>query len=189
VKCDQRVVLWDDIERLLASDEVRTGVEDMRSASAIVLDNESRERILVGEVLATVATAGQIAREVTVSDHGIDVEIEFKNDDGQATGRKLYLQLKSGDSHLRHRQRDDMRVFRIDKARHADFWAEQAFPVMLVVRDSAGVIEWMEIRDHLREQRVSGPWPAAEIRFAGERFDVMSVRRWRERILKGTTHD
>ena len=75
-------------------------------ASAIVLDNESKERALVGEVISTVALAGQICREFNVSDHGIDMEIEFKDDRGKATGRKLYLQLKSGDSYLRERKSD-----------------------------------------------------------------------------------
>ena len=129
------------------------------------------------------ARANQIARELTVSDHGIDMEIEFKTDEGDATGRKLYLQLKSGDSHLRTRQRDDSRAFRIAKPRHADYWADQAFPVMLVVRDSEGAIEWMEIGEHLRARRAAGDWPVRTIAFEGERFDVMSIRRWRDRLL------
>lgn len=90
--------LWDEIEQLLASDEVRDRVEAMRSASREVLDTESRERLLVGDVLSTIARAGQIGREVTVGDHGIDAEIEFKDDEGRATGKRVYLQLKSGDS-------------------------------------------------------------------------------------------
>jgi hypothetical protein len=32
------------------------------------------------------------------------MEIEFKDDAGEATGKKLYLQLKSGDSYLRERK-------------------------------------------------------------------------------------
>jgi len=143
----------------------------------------SRERLLVGEVYAMAARANQIARELTVSDHGIDMEIEFKTDDGRATGKKLYLQLKSGDSHLRSRKRDDQRVFRIKNSRHAGYWADQGFPVMLVIRDSSGAIEWMEIGEHLRQQRAAGPWPAREISFAGERFDVMSIRHWRDRVV------
>jgi hypothetical protein len=111
------------------------------------------------------------------------MEIEFKTDDGEATGRKLYLQLKSGGSHLRSHGRDDQRIFRIEAARHADYWANQAFPVMLVIRASDGVIEWMEIGELLRKRRASGEWPASEIVFDGERFDVMSIRRWRDRML------
>ena len=88
-----------------ASPEMQQRVRELQEQSAIVLDNESKERALVGEVISTVALAGQISREFNVSDHGIDMEIEFKDDAGEATGRKLYLQLKSGDSYLRERKK------------------------------------------------------------------------------------
>jgi hypothetical protein len=83
-----------------------------------------------------VALAGQICREKTVSDHGIDMEIEFKDDNHEATGEMVLLQLKSGDSHLRQRKSDGAEIFTI---------------------------------------------------FEGERFDAMSVRRWREKALDGGT--
>ena len=54
----------------------------MKEQSAIVLDNESKERALVSEVISTVALAGPIARELNLSHHGIDMEIEFKHDNG-----------------------------------------------------------------------------------------------------------
>ena len=47
---------------------------------------------------STMALADQISREFNVSDRGIDMEIEFTDDAHEATGAKLYLQLKSGDS-------------------------------------------------------------------------------------------
>ena len=105
VGCEQRVPLWDEMEECFASPEILQRVRDMQEESAIVLDNESKERALVGEVISTVALAGQICREFNVSDHGIDMEIEFKDDAYEATGAKLYLQLKSGDSYLRERKR------------------------------------------------------------------------------------
>ena len=70
-----------------ASPEIQRRVRDIQEGSAIVLDNESKERALVGEVISTVALAGQISRENNVSDHGIDMEIEFKDDPSGATGR------------------------------------------------------------------------------------------------------
>jgi hypothetical protein len=148
-----------------------------------VLDNESKERALVGEVISTVALAGQISRELTVSDWGIDMEIEFKDDAGRATGRKLYLQLKSGNSHLREGRGDGAEIFTIKNERHARYWMEQAFPVMLVIRRSDGEVRWMEIRETLRSAADAGKAPARRIAFEGERLDVMSVRRWRDRML------
>ena len=95
------------------------------------------------------------------------MEIEFKNDAGEATGQKLYLQLQSGDSYLRERQRDRTEVFRIKSARHVDYWRQQAFPVLLVIRTSDGVIRWMEIRNYLNRERNNGQTSVREIRFGG----------------------
>jgi small GTP-binding protein len=181
--CEKRVPLWDEMEELFASDATRQEVLDLEKQSQSALDSESKERLLVGEVISTVALAGQICREFNISDHGIDMEIEFKNDSGQATGRKVYLQLKSGDSYLRERKRDDTEIYDIKKDRHPTYWMEQAFPVMLVIRNSEGEIRWMEVRDWLKAASDNGKKAVKHIVFEGERFDVMAVRRWRDKAL------
>ena len=107
----------------------------MQEESAIELSKQSKERALVSEVISTVALADQISREFKVSNQGIDMEIEFTDDAHEATSRKLYLQLKSGDSYLRERKRDN------------------------------------------------GKKQVKQLVFEGERFDVLGVRRWRERVL------
>lgn len=182
-QCEDRVPLWDELERCFASPEIDRRVQELQQQAAFVLDSESKERALVGEVISTVALAGQISRELTVSDHGIDMEIEFKDDAGEATGRKVYLQLKSGDSHVRTRRRDGGRVFPIKDERHVRYWVAQPVPVFLVVRSSSGELSWMEVRELLREISEDGRRAVKQIAFEGERFDVMSVRRWRERVL------
>ncbi|MEO1396765.1 MAG: DUF4365 domain-containing protein [Cyanobacteria bacterium J06634_5] len=183
VNCEKRVPLWDDMEDAFADPDIIRRVRELEAETDRELDNESKERALVGDVISTVGLAGQIAREVTVSDHGIDMEIEFKNDSGEATGQRLYLQLKSGDSHLTKRKRDRAEIFQIPKQRHVIYWMEQAYPVMLVIRNSEGEVRWMEIRDHLKQVTDDGANEVRQIVFDGERFDVMSVRRWREKIL------
>lgn len=182
VDCENRIPLWDELEQYFASEEVHEKVRELELQSQIVLDNESKERILVGEVISTTANAGQLYREFTVSDHGIDMEIEFKSDDGRATGKKIYLQLKSGDSYLKIRKSDGAEVFQVSK-RHTDYWMSQAFPVFLVIRNSKGDIKWMEVRDWLRKHTNQGKSPIKQIVFEGERFDVMNIRKWREKIL------
>ena len=181
-ECEKRVPLWDDLEQCFASPEVQQRVRELQEESTRELDSESKERVLVGEVISTVALADQLSREFNVSDHGIDMEIEFKSDAGEATGRKVYLQLKSGDSHLSKRKSDGAEIFRIEKERHARYWMEQAFPVLLVIRRSGGDTRWMEVRDYLKRESDNGK-PVKQIVFAGERFDVMSVRRWRDKAL------
>jgi small GTP-binding protein len=183
VNCERRIPLWDALEELFASPEMKQRVHELQKQSAFVLDTESKERALVGDVISTVALACQITREFSVSDHGIDMEIEFKSDAGEATGQKLYLQLKSGDSYLRKQTRAGQEIFTIKKERHARYWMDQAFPVLLVIRNSDGEVRWMEVRDWLTRASGGGKKPVKQIVFEGERFDVMSVRRWRDNVL------
>lgn len=182
VDCEKRVPLWDRMEELFASPEIKQRVRELQEQSAIVLDNESKERALVGEVISTVALAGQLSREFNVSDHGIDMEIEFKSDDGEATGQKLYLQLKSADSYLRE-QRDGAEVLTIKDEQHARYWMTRPFPVLLLIRSAGGETRWMEVRDWLKRESDDGRKTVKQIVFDGERLDVMSVRGWRDKVL------
>jgi hypothetical protein len=59
----------------------------------------------------------------------------------------------------------------------------QKFPVLLVIRNSENEIRWMEVRDWLKHASDHGKKPVRQIVFEGERLDVMSVRRWRDRAL------
>lgn len=182
-RCEKRVPLWDELEQCFASPETQETVRALQQQSAIVLDSESKERALVGEVVSAVALAGQICREKSVSDHGIDMEVEFKDDDYEATGEMVLLQLKSGDSYLHRRQRDGAEIFRIPDERHVRYWMAQKFPVMLVIRGSSGEIRWMDVRERLRRESEDGKRQVRQVVFDGERFDVMSVRGWRDRAL------
>jgi len=182
--CGKSIRLQDRIEEKFESLAVKEMAREMQLEGQAVIDNESRELILVGHAYSIVAEAGQIYRGYTNSDHGIDGEIEFKDDNGRATGKKLYLQLKSGDSYLKKRQRDDKEIFPIKSPRWATYWQQQAYTVMLVVRTSDGEIRWMDISTYLKRETGGGQKDVKQIEFKGERFDVMSVRRWREKALR-----
>ncbi len=177
--CEKRVPLLDLIEEKFASNEFLHLVREMDELAGINLDNESRELILVGHAYAIAGEAGQIYRQYTNSDHGIDGEIEFKNDKGEASGRRIYLQLKSGDSYLQHRRRDDVEVFTIKKKRWAEYWLSQAYPVMLVIRTSDGRIRWINVTDYLREHGTG----TKQIVFQGEPFTALNVVRHRDMLL------
>ena len=144
-----------------------------------MIDNESKEHALVGDVISTAALAGQLCREFTVSEKRIDMEIDLKDDPGEATGRKLYLQLKSGDSYTRKRKKDGAEVFTIKDERHARYWMAQRFPVLLVIRTSEGEVRWMRIDDYLKRESDKVKKPAKQIVFQGDPFNVMAVRCWR----------
>lgn len=140
-------------------------------------DNESREGVLVHEVGKIAFAAGQIFRPTPNSDWGIDGEIEFKNDKGEASGRRVYLQLKSGDSHLRKRKSDSKDIFTI-KPRHAEYWLAQAYPVLLMIRNSGGQIRWMNITEYLQRHGQN----VRQVEFQGEPFTAESVKQMRGRF-------
>lgn len=183
--CGRPIDLRDMVEQKFNSAMVKEQARQMHAEGQSVIDNESRELILVGHAFAIAGEAGQIYRGYTNSDHGIDGEIEFKDDSGRATGKRLYLQLKSGDSYLRKRLRDGAEIFQIKNRRWVTYWQQQAYPVMLVMRNSAGEIRWMDISAYLRRAS-SSDLPIAQVIFDGERLDVASIRSWRDRVMRGS---
>jgi small GTP-binding protein len=180
VNCEQRILLWDLIEGKFASPEFQQRVRVLEEQATARIDNESRELILVGHAFAIAGEAGQIFRPTPNSDWGIDGEIEFKDDDGKASGKRLYLQLKSGDSYLSPRQRDDAEIFTIKNQRHATYWQQQAYPVMLVIRTSDGTIRWMNVTEYLQKQ---GRKQVKQVVFKGEPFTAQALQRLRDRML------
>jgi uncharacterized protein DUF4365 len=62
------------------------------------------------------------------------------------------VQLKSADSYLKQRRRDGAEVFQIKNRRWADYWQQQAYTVMLVIRTSDGEIRWMDVRAYLKRE-------------------------------------
>lgn len=70
-----------------------------------------------------------------------------------------------------------------DDERHTRYWMDQVFPVMLVIRTSKGEVHWMEVRDWLKRASGKGEKPVKQIVSEGKRFDVMSVRGWRDKVL------
>jgi hypothetical protein len=182
--CEKRFDLIDSIEQKFASPEFLEKVRAMDEEAERKLDNEGMELILEGQAKAIAGEAGQIYRDVSQKDWGIDAEIEFKDDKGNASGQRVYLQLKSGDSYLYKRKRDQKDIFTIKKKRHAEYWQSHAYPVMLVIRTSDGEIRWMNITDYLRRK---GP-DTKQVEFEGEAFTADSLCRLRKRLLAAAIH-
>jgi small GTP-binding protein len=184
--CEARVPLLDVIEQQFAGDEVTRQVRDLEQQAKTGIDNESRELILVGRIYSVAAEAGHIYRHYTNFGHGIDGEIEFKNDDGTASAKKVYLQLRKGDSYLHHRRSDGAEIFTIKNERHATYWREQPYDVMLVIATSDGVIRWMNITEYLKRESEGGKKAVKQIVFSGEPFDADAVRRLRDQLIPST---
>ena len=125
--------------------------------------------------------ANQIFRPVTMFDHGIDGEVEFKDNDGKASGKRIYIQLKSGNSYLRTRKGDGSEVFDVKDDRHLEYWISQPVDVYLVIRQTdelSGhqVIRWMNVTHYLKTRKDR---KSRQILFTGEKLDMEAV--WKVR--------
>jgi Domain of unknown function (DUF4365) len=182
-KCRTAILLRDLIEQKFESPEATEQALKQAQGTRNVIDNTSRELIVVAHAQSIAAEAGQIYRGYASSDHGIDGEIEFKDDQGNATGNRLYLRLRSGEPHSEKRQRGGVEDFEIKTSGWAEYWQRQAYPVMLVIRGEDGVIRWMDVRSYLKRQSAKTQTSVTQIIFDGEPFTALSVRRWRDKLL------
>ena len=146
--CDQRFPLFDDLERLLADPELRRRAEALGSEPP-PLTARRKGKLLVLEVGARLTSANQKWQEINPDeDDGIDLQVEFTDDNGIGTGRYLYLQLKAGPSHLR-RLKDGREMFAIKKPRWIHTWTQQPGPVMLVIGREAAAGRYAQVTDSL----------------------------------------
>jgi GTPase SAR1 family protein len=176
-ECDERVQLIDFIEQRLKSDPVARKILVMDEITTRELDTQALEQILIGHMMAIAGQANQMFRPVVMFDQGIDGEVEFKDDDGKASGKRIYIQLKSGNSYLRKRKSDGSEVFDVQNERHLDYWISQPVDVYLVIRqtdDTSGgqVIRWMNVTRYLKARKDK---MSLQISFQGERLDANAV--------------
>ena len=179
--CDEKVPLLDFIEQRLKSDPVARKILAMDEAASRELDTQAQEQILIGHMMAVCGEANQIFRPATLFDYGIDGEVEFKDNDGKASAKKIYVQLKSGNSYLRTRKGDGSEVFDVKNERHLDYWISQPVDVYLVIRqkdETSGqeIIRWLNVTRYLKNRKDK---KSRQVIFEGEKLDMEAV--WKVR--------
>jgi len=185
--CDGKVQLIDFIEQRLKSDPVARRILAMEEAATRQLDAQSLEQILIGHMMAICGEASQVFRTVSMFDYGIDGEVEFRDDNGQPSGRKIYVQLKSGNSYLRTRRRDGREIFDVKNDRHLEYWISQPVDVYLVIRQTdertgKETIRWMNVTRYLKGRKDNDN-ESRQIIFEGEDMTMKSVWRLRDEFF------
>ncbi len=180
--CDEKVELIDHIEQRLKSDPVARKILAMEEAATRQLDTQALEQILIGHMMAVCGEANQVYRPVSMFDYGIDGEVEFRGNDGQPSGKKIYVQLKSGNSYLRTRKSDGREVFDVKNDRHLEYWINQPVDVYLVVRQTdertaKETIRWMNVTRYLKDREDK---KSRQIVFQGEALTMEAVWRLRD---------
>ncbi len=180
-ECDEKVPFIDFIEEHAKTDPVARKILAMDATATRELDAQALEQILIGHMMAIAGEANQIFRPVMMSDLGIDGEVEFKDNDGKPSGKKIYIQLKSGNSYLRTRQSDGKEIFDVKNDRHLTYWISQPVDVYLVIRQtdgmsSDGTIRWMNVTRYLKNRKDK---TSRQIVFNGEKLDMEAM--WKVR--------
>jgi WD40 repeat protein len=181
-KCRTEVELIDFIELRLKSDPVARRILAMEEAATRELDTQALEQILIGHMMAICGEANQVFRPVNMFDYGIDGEVEFKDKDGQPSGKKIYVQLKSGNSYLRTRRSDGQEVFDVKNIRHLEYWNCQPVDVYLVIRQTdertgEETIRWMNVTRYLNNRKDK---KNRQIIFDGEALTMEAIWRLRD---------
>jgi hypothetical protein len=184
-KCRTEVELIDFIEQRLKSDPVAQKILAMEQTATRQLDTQALEQILIGHIMAIAGEANQVYRPVTMFDYGIDGEVEFKDNDGKPSGKKIYVQLKSGNSYLRTRKGDGREVFDVTNDRHLDYWVSQPVDIYLVIRQkddmsSEEVIRWMNVTSYLKQREDK---KSRQIIFDGKKLDATAMRKVRDQFF------
>lgn len=95
--------------------------------------NNFQERIGVYKVGLKITELGLIFRETLNSDVGIDGQIEYVNSRGEATGKIIAVQIKSGDSYLNESKSDKNNWTFYPDEKHKAYWEMYPIPVILLV--------------------------------------------------------
>ncbi|NTV51196.1 MAG: DUF4365 domain-containing protein [Geobacteraceae bacterium] len=183
--CDEKVLLQDFIEQRLKSDPVAQRILAMDAVTIRELGNQALEQILIGHIMAIMGEANQIFRPVTMFDYGIDGEVEFRDNDGKPSGKKIYVQLKTGNSYLRIRKSDGNEVFDVKNDRHLDYWISQPVDVYLVIRQKEQIssdetIRWMNVTSYLKNRKDK---KNRQIIFDGKKLDATAVWKVRDQFF------
>lgn len=178
--CDERIPLLDLLDQKSKEGRFLKRVEQLDAQAGINIDNESKEVVVVGHAYAVSAEAGQIYRQYTNSEQGIDGEIEFRDNEGNASGRKIYVQMRLRESYTYQRQRNGKEIFTMKNSYHSVYWHQHNYIVYLIVRNPDGVIRWMNVTEYLRNQSGEG---SKYIFFEGEPFTATILTNLRDKYI------
>ncbi len=176
--------LADVLERQFSTKQGGDAADAAGRKASEEISTASMEQVMVGEVMALVASVNQAFIPRLVRDEGTDGEIEFFTEHGKSTGVSHRVQLKSGDSHLK-RRKDGTEVFAL-KPHYERYWAGKGtVPVLLIIRASDGRTRFMNATQAIHAAQKQRPGkPVKQILFTGEDFIKEAILRLRDERLK-----
>ena len=110
---------------------------------------QHQERVGINIVAQNLARLNLVWRETPTTDVGIDGQIEFINDTGEATGQIVAVQVKSGPSYL-HEGPNNSWAYYPSEA-HRRYWEQFPVAVLLFLCEpETRQVFWVDARQYLR---------------------------------------
>lgn len=110
-----------------------------------------QERDGVLKVGLIINSLGLIFRETPNADVGVDGMAEYVSDEGNATGKIIGLQIKSGESYFN--EKDDYFKFYFDK-KHRTYWETFPIPLILLLHNPiTNQIYYVDVRHYFRNPK------------------------------------
>ncbi len=140
---------------------------------------------------------GCIFREQPIEDYGIDAHVEFI-EKGQATGKLIALQIKSGDHWFKETNGNNI-IFRGNNE-HLEYWQNHSLPVIVVLyKHSEKTAYWQAVNNNT-VQRTKQAWkllipldrqvnPHALEQLKKLSQKIISAREYTELSLQDVSHD
>lgn len=103
----------------------------------------------VNKVATIVNEIGFIWRELTIDDVGIDGHIEIVSENGNATGKNVAVQIKSGSSYFK--EKGNYWQFHFEE-KHKNYWENHPLPVFVILyHPDLDTCYFTDIRQNIRE--------------------------------------
>lgn len=180
--CDARVIFFDHVEERLASTPIARQVTKLEAREKFERDEQSVEQGVIGHVMTICADANQQFRALNGSRDGIDGEILFRSDSGSFDGKKIYIQLRFGNTFENVRIRGGKIRFDVRTEAHLGQWIRlrtDVYSVLLLQDESLGDrIYWMNMSDYFKRSNAR-----KKVLFKGEKLDLNSVWRVRDQLF------
>ncbi|CAM2008783.1 DUF4365 domain-containing protein [Acanthopleuribacter pedis] len=140
------------------------------------LSSDQKEKVSQSEVQKIFLAAGLDPELYSDKKFAVDMFVDILNEKKKPTGKKLLVQLKSGDSYFRSMNRNGEIRFSFGSIEQVIYIANRRFPVFLVMRNSKGEIFWMEVREKLQQSLLEGKRIRSFV-FQSEPFTVKNIHR------------
>ena len=176
VNCEQRIPLWDMMERAFYSSEIQKKVRTLRAEANNAINNDGQEGRIAEDIISTINCAGHDCKK----SENFDLEIEFTDDSGKPNGMKAFILFKESNQYIRlSEDQKGKKFFTSKRPLVIDACPQQQCMAVLIIRHANNELYWMDVSSYLQAAFNTG-----ETAFEGYPFNLASMVQWKSMLLE-----